>query len=260
MNHSEYNNIHASKHSGRIALITGGSSGLGLATAKRLAREGATVYVTGRRQAELDAAVVDIGDRAKAIRGDIAIAADLDRMYATIADAEGRLDILFANAGGGEFAPLGSITEAQFDKYFGINVKGTLFTVQKALPLMPAGSAIVVNGSMASIKGAPAFGVYAATKAALRSFVRTWASDLKGRNIRVNAVAPGTVVTPGYKTELGLNDEQIEQYRAHVADITPLGRTGTPDEVARAVSFLASEDAAYITGIELFVDGGQAQI
>jgi NAD(P)-dependent dehydrogenase (short-subunit alcohol dehydrogenase family) len=260
MNYSEYNNLHASKHAGRIALITGGSSGLGLATAKRLAREGATVYVTGRRQRELDAAVVDIGDRAKAIRGDIAIAADLDRIYATIAAAEGRLDILFANAGGGEFAPLGSITEAQFDKYFGINVKGTLFTVQKALPLMPAGSAIVVNGSMVSIKGAPAFGVYAATKAALRSFVRTWASDLKGRNIRVNAVAPGTVVTPGYKTELGLNDEQIEQYRAHVADITPLGRTGTPDEIARAVSFLASDDAAYITGIELFVDGGQAQI
>jgi NAD(P)-dependent dehydrogenase (short-subunit alcohol dehydrogenase family) len=260
MNHSEYNNLHATKHAGRIALITGGSSGLGLATAKRLAREGATVYVTGRRQRELDAAVVDIGDRAKAIRGDIAIAADLDRIYTTIAAAEGRLDILFANAGGGEFAPLGSITEAQFDKYFGINVKGTLFTVQKALPLMPAGSAIVVNGSMVSIKGAPAFGVYAATKAALRSFVRTWASDLKGRNIRVNAVAPGTVVTPGYKTELGLSDEQIEQYRAHVADITPLGRTGTPDEIARAVSFLASDDAAYITGIELFVDGGQAQI
>jgi NAD(P)-dependent dehydrogenase (short-subunit alcohol dehydrogenase family) len=260
MNHSEYNNLHASKHAGRIALITGGSSGLGLATAKRLAREGATVYVTGRRQAELDAAVVDIGDSAKAIRGDIAIAADLDRIYATIAESEGRLDILFANAGGGEFAPLGSITEAQFDKYFGINVKGTLFTVQKALPLMPAGSAIVVNGSMVSIKGAPAFGVYAATKAALRSFVRTWASDLKGRNIRVNAVAPGTIITPGYKTELGLNDAQIEQYRAHVADITPLGRSGTPDEVARAVSFLASDDAAYITGIELFVDGGQAQI
>jgi len=260
MSHSEYDNIHTSKHAGKVALITGGSSGLGLATAKRLAREGAIVYVTGRRQGELDAAVVEIGHGARAIRGDIAVPADLDRIFAVIASAEGRVDILFANAGGGNFAPLGSITEEQFDKYFGINVKGTLFTVQKALPLMSAGAAIVINGSMVSIKGAPAFGVYAATKAALRSFVRTWASDLKGRDIRVNVVAPGTVVTPAYKSELGLSDEQIAQFSAQVAEITPLGRTGKPDEVAKAVSFLASDDASYITGVELFVDGGQAQI
>jgi NAD(P)-dependent dehydrogenase (short-subunit alcohol dehydrogenase family) len=260
MKPTEYTNIHASKHAGKVALITGGSSGLGLATAARLAQEGAIVYITGRRQPELDAAVVKIGRRAKAIRGDIAVAADLDRVYAAIAAAEGRLDILFANAGGGEFAPLGAVTEAQFDKYFGINVKGTLFTVQKALPLMRAGGAIVINGSMASIKGAPAFGVYAATKAALRSFARTWASDLKGRDIRVNVVAPGTVVTPAYKSELGLSDEQIKGFAAQAAAITPLGRTGTPDEIAKAVSFLASDDASYITGVELFVDGGQAQI
>ena len=258
--HTEYANVHTTKHEGKVALVTGGSSGLGLAAAARLAQEGAIVFITGRRQPDLDAAVVRIGRQAKAIRGDIAVAADLDRIYAAITAAEGRLDILFANAGGGEFSPLGAITEAQFDKYFGINVKGTLFTVQKALPLMRPGGAIVINGSMVSIKGAPAFGVYAATKAALRSFARTWASDLKGRDIRVNVVAPGTVVTPAYKSELGLSDEQIKEFAAQAAGITPLGRTGTPDEIAKAVSFLASDDASYITGVELFVDGGQAQI
>lgn len=260
MSTAEYSNIHSTKHAGKIALITGGSSGLGLATAKRLAREGAKVFISGRRQAELDSAVAEIGHGASGIRGDIANAGDLDHVYSTIKAAAGRLDILFANAGGGEFAPLGAITEAQFDKYFDINVKGTLFTVQKALPLMPAGSAIVLTGSMVSIKGAPAFGVYAATKAALRSFARTWASDLKGRDIRVNVVAPGTVVTPGYKSELGLSDEQIAQFVEHVSNLAPLGRAGLPDEVAKAVSFLASDDASYITGVELFVDGGQAQI
>ncbi|UPG96502.1 SDR family NAD(P)-dependent oxidoreductase [Luteibacter aegosomatissinici] len=251
-------NVHTTRHAGKIALVTGGSSGLGLATAERLIREGATVYITGRRQAELDAAAAKTG--AIAIQGDIAVAADLDRIFATIKARSGKLDIVFANAGGGEFAPLGQISEAQFDKYFGINVKGTLFTVQKALELMGPGSAIVLNGSMVSIKGAPAFGVYAATKAALRSFARTWASDLKGRDIRVNVVAPGTIVTPGYSTELGMSEQQISDYAAYVAGITPLGRTGEPDEIAKAVSFLASDDASYITGIELFVDGGQAQI
>ena len=250
--------IHATRHAGKIALVTGGSSGLGLATAERLMREGATVYVTGRRQAELDAAAARLG--VTAIQGDIANMQDLDRIFATIREKSGRLDILFANAGGGEFAPLGQITEAQFDKYFGINVKGTLFTVQKAIELMGPGSAIVLNGSMVSIKGAPAFGVYAATKAAVRSFARTWASDLKGRDIRVNVVAPGTIVTPGYKNELGMSDQQIAEYSDYVASITPLGRTGQPDEVAKAVSFLASDEASYITGVELFVDGGQAQI
>ncbi|MDQ0009351.1 NAD(P)-dependent dehydrogenase (short-subunit alcohol dehydrogenase family) [Luteibacter jiangsuensis] len=251
-------NVHTSRHAGKIVLVTGGSSGIGLATAERFVREGATVYITGRRQAELDAASAKLG--VTAIQGDIARAADLDRIFDTIRRQSGRLDILFANAGGGEFVALGQVTEAQFDKYFGINVKGTLFTVQKGLELMGPGSAIVLNGSMVSIKGPAAFGVYAATKAALRSFARTWASDLKGRDIRVNVVAPGVIVTPGYKTELGMSDEQIAEYTAYVEGITPLGRTGTPDEVAKAVSFLASDEASYITGVELFVDGGQAQV
>lgn len=252
--------IHTTKHAGKVALVTGGSSGLGLAAVQRLVSEGAFVYFTGRRKPELDIAVARLGDKAEAIQGDITSQADLDRIFARIKERHGKLDILFANAGGGEFSPLGAITEAQFDKYFGINVKGTLFTVQKAIELMPPGSAIVISGSMVSIKGVPAFGVYAATKAALRSFVRTWASDLKGRDIRVNAVAPGTIVTPAYKTELGLDDEQIEAFVQQAADAAPLGRVGHPDEVAKAVSFLASDDASYITGVELFVDGGTAQI
>lgn len=251
-------NVHTTRHAGKIVLVTGGSSGIGQASAERFVREGATVYITGRRKAELDTVAAQIG--ATAIQGDIANPADLDRIFETIRTASGRLDILFANAGGGEFAPLGQITEAQFDKYFGINVKGTLFTVQKALELMGPGSSIVLNGSMVSVKGPAAFGVYAATKAALRSFARTWASDLKGRDIRVNVVAPGVIVTPAYKSELGMNDEQIADYSTYTESITPLGRTGEPDEVAKAVSFLASDDASYITGVQLFVDGGQAQI
>jgi NAD(P)-dependent dehydrogenase (short-subunit alcohol dehydrogenase family) len=260
MNTSPSRHIDAIRHAGKIVLVTGGSSGIGLAAAERFAREGATVYISGRRQAELDAAIAQIGHGATAIRADIASADDLQRMFRMVSEGHGRLDILFANAGGGEFSPLGQITEAQFDKYFGINVKGTLFTVQNALPLMPAGSAIVITGSMVSILGMPAFGVYAATKAALRSFARTWASDLKGRGIRVNVVAPGAVVTPAYKTELKFTDEQIEGYRQHVSETTPLGRVGEVDEIASAVSFLASDDASYITGIEMFVDGGRGQI
>ena len=260
MTTSLYDNIHSTKHAGKVALVTGGSTGIGLATAKRLAREGATVFITGRRQAELDAAVTEIGHGARAIRGDISSAEDLKKVVDTVAAEHQRIDILFANAGGGEFSPLGQITEAQFDKYFDINVKGTLQTVQSALPFMRAGSAIVITGSITSIQGVPAFGVYAATKAALRSFARTWASDLKGRDIRVNVVAPGVVVTPAYKTELKLSDEQIEAYRKEVAETTPLGRVGSTDEIAKAVSFLASDDASYITGIELFVDGGRVQV
>jgi NAD(P)-dependent dehydrogenase (short-subunit alcohol dehydrogenase family) len=251
----------SNKLSGRVALITGGSSGIGLATAKRFVDEGAAhVFVTGRRQPELDAAVKAIGRNITAIQGDIAKLADLDQLFAVINKEKGRLDILFANAGVGTFVPLEQVTEAHFDKYFGINVKGTLFTVQKALPLMTDGGTIVINGSIASVKGIPALGVYAATKAALRSFARTWSVDLKGRNIRVNVVSPGTIVTPGYKNELGLTDEQIEEFKAQAAAAAPLGRTGTPDEVARAVVFLASDDSSFITGIELFVDGGTAQI
>jgi NAD(P)-dependent dehydrogenase (short-subunit alcohol dehydrogenase family) len=253
-------NVHTTKHANRIALVTGGSSGIGLATAIRLAQEGAKVFITGRRQAELDAAIEDIGHGARAIQGDISVEADLDRIVSIIQEAHGRLDLLFANAGGGEFAPFGAITSKQFDKYFDINVKGTLFTAQKLLPLMGQGSAIVVTGSIAGNQGSPAFGVYAATKAALRSFVRTWASDLKGRGIRVNIIAPGVVVTPAYKSELGMSDQDIENYLVDVANRTPLGRAGTVDEMAKAMSFLASDDASYITGVELVVDGGMTQV
>lgn len=255
-----FENVHSTKHAGKVALITGGNSGIGLATAIRLAREGASVFVIGRREAELDTAVAEIGHGAVPVRGDISSATDLARVIDIVSAKSGRIDILFANAGGGDFIPLDIVTEAQFDKTFGINVKGTLLTVQAALPLMPKGSAIVITGSAASVKGTPAFGVYAATKAALRSFARTFASDLKGRGIRVNVVAPGVFVTPGYKTELKMTDEQIEGFSQMIAEQAPLGRVGELDELARAVSFLASDDASYITGIELFVDGGMAQV
>jgi len=246
------------KLDGKIAVITGGNSGLGLATAERFVAEGAYVFITGRRQAELDAAVRAIGGNVAGVQGDVSNLDDLDRLFAVVQREKGRLDVLFANAGLGEFAPLGQITEAHFDKTFDVNVKGTVFTVQKALPLMSAGAAIVINGSMVSVKGLPAFGVYAATKAALRSFARTWAVDLKERGIRVNVVSPGTVVTPAYKTLM--TDEQIEGFTAQAAATTPLGRVGTADEIARAVVFLASDDASYVTGAELFVDGGFAQV
>ena len=248
------------KLAGKIALITGGSSGLGLSTAERFIAEGAHVFITGRRQAELDEAAKALGEGATAVRGDVANLADLDALFAAIKERKGRLDILFANAGVGEFAPLGQVTEEHFDKTFGVNVRGTLFTVQKALPLMPDGAAVVVNASMVSVKGFPAFGVYAATKAALRSFVRTWANELRDRKIRVNAVSPGTVVTPGYSTGLGMNDGQIREFEAQAAAATPLGRAGTPDEIAKAVLFLASDDSSYVNGVELFVDGGAVQV
>lgn len=248
------------KLSGKVALVTGGSSGLGLATAKRFISEGAYVFISGRRQPELDEAVKELGPGVRAVRGDISDLADLDHLFATVKEEKGRLDILFANAGLGEFAPLGQITVEHFDKTFNVNVRGTLFTVQKALPLMPDGAVIVVNASMVSVKGFPAFGVYAASKAALRSFVRTWSAELKDRKIRVNAISPGTVVTPGYSTGLGMSDEQIHEFEAQAAASTPMGRSGTPDEIAKAVVFLASDDSSYVNGIELFVDGGAAQV
>lgn len=248
------------KLAGKIALVTGGSSGLGLATAQLFVAEGAHVFITGRRQNELDAAVKQIGGNVTAIQSDQSKLADIDRLFATIKEQKGRLDILFANAGGGGFMTVEEVTEEHYDKYFGINVKGTLFTVQKALPLMSGGGTIVINSSMVSIKGFPGFGVYAATKAALRSFARTWVVDLKGRNIRVNVVSPGTVVTPAYSSELGMTNEQIEGFKEQAAATTPLGRTGTPEEIAKAVLFLASDDSSYVNGAELFVDGGAAQI
>jgi NAD(P)-dependent dehydrogenase (short-subunit alcohol dehydrogenase family) len=243
----------------KVAVVTGGSSGLGLATAKMFAAEGAFVYLTGRRQEALDSALKAIGSNAAGIRGDIANLADLDRVFEQVRADERQIDILFANAGIGEFVPLGAITEAHFDQTFDVNVKGTLFTVQKLLPLMPNGSSIVLNASMVSIKGLPAFSVYAATKAALRSFARSWIVDLKDRQIRVNVVSPGTVPTPGYDN-LGMTKERMDGFIASQNAAIPLGRIGRPDEVAKAVLFLASEESSYINGVELFVDGGLAQI
>ncbi len=248
------------KLDGKIALITGGTSGIGLATAQRFIEEGAYVFITGRRQAELDAAVQQLGENSRGVRGDVAVAADLDNLFETIQREKGRLDVVFANAGTAAFAPLGQIDEGHFDRILGTNVKGLLFTVQKALPLLLDGSSIVLNASITSIKASPAFSVYSATKAAVRSFARSWSVDLKERKIRVNAISPGTIITPGYSSELGMSDAQIDQVAAQAASTTPLGRTGTPDEIAKAVVFLASDDSSFVTGIELFVDGGIAQI
>jgi len=247
------------KHEGKVAVITGGNSGIGLATAQRLVSEGAYVFITGRRQTELDAAVKLIGKNVTAVQGDVANLIDLDRLYATVKQQKGRVDILFANAGGGEFAPLGSITEAHYDKTFNANVKGLLFTVQKALPLFTNGGSIILNASIVSIKGTPALSVYSATKAAVRSFARTWTLDLKDRRIRVNAVSPGPIDTPGVDS-LAKTPEELAQFKATMISAVPMGRMGSSDEIAKAVSFLASDDASFITGIELFVDGGMAQI
>jgi len=243
----------------KIALITGGSSGIGLETGKLFAKEGAFVFITGRRQAELEKAVAAIGSNAKGIRGDIANLGDLDRLFEEIKEDKGRLDILFANAGLGEFAPLGTITEAHFDKTFGVNVRGTLFTVQKALPLMGEGSAIVLNASIAAIKGTPAFSVYAATKAAIRSFARGWSVDLRDRKIRVNVVSPGTVPTPAYDG-FGMTEDQMAGFLKGHSDVAPVGRVGLPSEIAEAVLFLASDKSSFVNGAELFVDGGFAQV
>ena len=248
------------KHEGKVAVVTGGTSGIGLATAQRLAAEGAYVFITGRRREELDKAVRTLGGNASGVQGDVSKPADLDRLYETVRREKGHLDILFANAGTGEFAALGSITEDHFDRIFDTNVKGLLFTVQKALPLFREGGSIILNASIVASKGMPAFSVYSATKAAVRSFARTWSVDLKGRRIRVNAISPGVIPTPGYSTGLGMTAQQIDQFVAGAVTQTPLGRPGTTDEIAQAVSFLASDESSYVAGIELFVDGGLAQI
>jgi NAD(P)-dependent dehydrogenase (short-subunit alcohol dehydrogenase family) len=247
------------KLAGKVALVTGGSSGIGLATAQKFAAEGARVFITGRRQAELDSAVKLIGSSATGIRSDVSNLGDLDRLYATIKQETGRLDVLFANAGGGSLAPLGAITEEHFDKTFGTNVRGLLFSVQKALPLMPAGSSIILTSSTTSIKGTGAFSVYSASKAAIRSFARSWIIDLKDKQIRVNVISPGVVPTPGYDL-LGLTKEQVQGFVEYQKGTIPLGRVGVPEDIAKAVTFLASEDSSWINGIELFVDGGMAQI
>ena len=244
---------------GKIALVTGGSTGIGLATAKRFVAEGAFVFITGRRHAELDAAVKGIGTDVVGVQGDAGSLNDLDDVFERIKQQKGRLDIIFANAGGGAFAPLGSITEEQYTSTFDRNVKGLIFTVQKALPLMPDGSCIILNASITTVKGIPAFSVYSASKAAVRSFARTWTVDLKDRGIRVNAISPGSTETPGW-LDLSQDEEQRKAMFAQVAATVPLGRVAQPDEIAKAVVFLASDDASYISGIELFVDGGAAQI
>jgi NAD(P)-dependent dehydrogenase (short-subunit alcohol dehydrogenase family) len=243
---------------GKIAVITGGNSGMGLATAQRFVQEGAYVFITGRRQNELDKAVNQIGKNVIGVQGDVSNLADLDRLYATVKEQKGRIDILFANAGVVEVAPLGSVAEAHFDKIFNVNVKGLLFTVQKALPLFQNGGSIIITASVGGSKGVEGFSVNSATKAAIRSFARTWTVDLKQRKIHVNAVSPGAVDTPGQA--IYFPDEHFKQLKTSIVNATPLGRMGNPDEIAKAVLFLASDDSSFVTGIELFVDGGQAQI
>lgn len=239
------------KLDGKVAVITGASSGIGLATAKLFVTEGAFVYITGRRQEELDAAVNQLGEQVTAVQGDMSNPEDLDRLYATVKQQHGKIDILFANAGNnGEFRPLGMITEAQFDNVFDVNVKGTLFTAQKALPLLQEGGTIVLTSSLAASAGAVAMGIYSASKAAILSFTRTWAVELKDRKIRVNAVSPGAIQTPGLDTAMN-ND-----MKAAVTAALPINRVGQAEEIARAVLFLASDESSYITGIELAVDGG----
>ena len=241
------------KLSGKIALVTGGSAGIGLGIAKRFAEEGARVFITGRRQSELDKAVTAIGG-ATAVPGDISNLDDLDRIYETIKARAGRIDVLAVNAGYYEFGSFGEITEEHFDKIFNTNVRGLLFTVQKALPLLTESASVILTGSIASIKGFPSLSIYNASKAAVRSFARSWIADLKGRGIRINVLSPGTVETPG------LSNLMTAEQKAEAAALVPLGRIGTPDDLAKAAVFLASDDSAYITGIELFVDGGAAQI
>lgn len=243
---------------GKIALVTGGTTGIGLATAQELAAQGAQVFITGRRQAELDAAVAAIGPSATGIRADASVMSDLDAVYAQIAKKAGRLDVLFANAGGGDMLPLGAITEEHFDSIFGTNVKGTLFTVQKALPLLSNGASVILTASTTSIQGTAAFSVYSASKAAVRNFARSWALDLKDRGIRVNAVSPGPIRTPG----LGglVPDEARQGLFDYLSSQIPLGRLGEAGEVGKVVAFLASDAASFVNGIEMFVDGGMAQV
>ncbi len=247
------------KLEGKIALITGGNSGIGLATAKRFVNEGAYVFITGRRKPELDAAVKEIGRNVTGVQGDVSNLGDLDRLFEQIKRGKGKLDIVFANAGVAKFAPFGTITEEFFESIFNINVKGLLFTVQKALPLLPDGASIILNASIVASKGLSANSVYSATKAAVRSFARTWTTDLKDRRIRVNAVSPGPIDTPGLN-DLVASTGAGQQRLRMISNTVPLGRLGTPNEIAKAVVFLASDDSSYITGTELFVDGGMAQV
>lgn len=243
----------------KVVVITGGTSGIGLATAKAFAAEGASVFVTGRRQETLDAAVREIGGRVTGVRGDMASLADIDQLYDAVQQQHAQIDVVFANAGGGTMAPLGAITEEHYQSIFDTNVKGVLFTVQKALPLLKDGAAIVLTGSTTSVAGTPAFSVYSATKAAVRNLARSWILDLKDRHIRVNTISPGVTETAGLDALFG-GGEQAQGTKDYLASLIPAGRVGQPEEIAKAVLFLASDDASFINGVELFVDGGQVQI
>lgn len=247
------------KLAGKIALVTGGNSGIGLATAQRFIAEGAYVFITGRRQAELDAAVQALGNSAFGIRSDVSNLTDLDQLFATIKEQKGRLDVLFANAGIAEFAPIDAVTETQYDRQFDINVKGLFFTVQKALPLLTDGATIVLMASIVASKGFESNSVYSATKAAIRSLARTLTSDLKARRIRVNAISPGPIETPGLNSIID-SPEELAHFKAQMVSTVPLARIGEADEIAKAVVFLASDDSSFVTGTELFVDGGMAQV
>jgi NAD(P)-dependent dehydrogenase (short-subunit alcohol dehydrogenase family) len=241
------------KLAGKVVVITGGTTGIGFAAAKLFVEEGAYVFITGRRQKELDDAVKAIGDTVTGVQGDVSKLVDLDRLYETVEAAGRRIDVVFANAGFGEFAALGSVTEEHFDKLFNVNVKGTLFTVQKALPLLNDGGSIILTGSVGSAKGTPGFWVYGATKAAIRNFVRAWTVELKDRRIRSNVLSPGPTVTP-------LVERSPADIISQIASTIPMGRMGSPEEIAKAALFLASDDSSFITGVELFVDGGRGQV
>lgn len=244
----------------KVVVVTGATSGIGLAMAKAFSEEGASVFITGRRQEALDVAAKRIGGRVTGVRGDMALLADIDRLYDAVQQKHAHIDVVVANAGGGEFAPLGAITEEQFDSTFDTNVKGTLFTVQKALPLLKDGSAVVLTGSTAGSEGTPAFSVYSASKAAVRNFARTWILDLKERRIRVNVVSPGATRTPGLVGLAGTDAEKQQGLLDFLGSRIPLGRVGEPEEIAKAALFLASDEASFVNGVEFFVDGGQAQI
>jgi NAD(P)-dependent dehydrogenase (short-subunit alcohol dehydrogenase family) len=253
------NQVGTKRLAGKIAVITGGSTGMGLATAKRFVLEGVDhVFVTGRRKDTLDAAVVEIGEKATGVRGDVASLNDLDYLYKTVDEYGRKIDVVFANAGISQVAPFGTVDEKFYDVHFNANVKGLFFTVQKALPLLKDGASIILNASIATIKGFTGISVYSATKAAVRTFARTWTNELRERHIRVNAISPGHIDTPIF--ESWQQGDALTQMKEELARNVPLGRLGDPDEIAKAVAFLASDEASYISGIELFVDGGVAQI
>jgi NAD(P)-dependent dehydrogenase (short-subunit alcohol dehydrogenase family) len=247
------------KLTGKVALITGGNSGMGLATARLFAAEGAEVVITGRRQETLAEASRTLGSSVLTVQGDVSKMADLDRLFATIKDKFGHLDVVFANAGHGAVVPLQQVTEDQFDGEFATNVKGLFFTVQKALPLLRDGASIILNASIAATKGMEGFSVYSATKAAVRSFARTWTSDLKERKIRVNSISPGPIDTPIFG-KTGMSQEQVDGFKQAITGQVPLGRMGSSEEIAKTALFLASDDSSYITGVDLAVDGGMAQV